>query len=98
MPLPDRRLSGSWKALGGLVRAEAAVEGGTLSGVRITGDFFVFPPKAVEELERALEGVAVERGALEAAASSVLDRVDVEAVGLGPRYVANAFLGPQDGR
>lgn len=94
MPPTERTLSGAWKARGGLVRAEAILEGGTLSTVRITGDFFIYPPEALEDLERALEGKAAERHAIEEAAATVLDRDDVEAVGFGSSDVANALLGP----
>jgi lipoate-protein ligase A len=87
-------VSGAWKAPGGLVRADATVRDGRLEGVELTGDFFIFPHEALEELEAALGGVEMERAAVERAAATVLERPDVEALGVGPKDVANALLGP----
>ncbi len=87
-------VSGAWKAPGGLVRADATVKDGRLEGVELTGDFFIFPHEALEELESALGGVDLERATVERAAAAVLGRPGVEALGMGPLDVANALLGP----
>ncbi len=51
-------LSAVRKVPGGkTVKVEVQVEGGRIKKVVISGDFFAYPPEAVEELERALEGV-----------------------------------------
>lgn len=44
---------------GKLVRVSVASERGMIAGVRITGDFFVHPEEALEELEKALRGASV---------------------------------------
>ena len=87
-------VSGAWKAPGGLVRADATLRDGRLEGVELTGDFFIFPHEALEELEAVLAGAPFERGGVERAAATVLARADVEALGLGPADIANALLGP----
>jgi len=87
-------VSGAWKAPGGLVRADATLRDGRLEGVEVTGDFFIFPHEALEELESALAGAPLEREGVERAAASVLARPDVEALGFGPADIANALLGP----
>ena len=87
-------VSGAWKAPGGLVRADATVRDGRLEGVELTGDFFIFPHEALEELESALGGAEMVRAAVERAAATVLGRPDVEALGVGAQDVASALLGP----
>jgi len=87
-------VSGAWKAPGGLVRADATLRDGRLEGVEVTGDFFIFPHEALEELEAALAGAPFEREGVERAAATVLGRADVEALGLGPADIASALLGP----
>ena len=89
----EELLSGAWKAPGGLIRVDAHVSHGRLHHVRITGDFFIYPDSALEELEGALDGMPLERLALETAVGTVLSRSDVEAVGFGPEDVVNAILG-----
>jgi len=51
---------------GKLLKVTVRSEGGVIQDVRITGDFFVHPEDAVEEMERAL------RGARAAAVRSIL--------------------------
>lgn len=45
------------KAPGGLLRATFQLNDGRLHGVFLSGDFFSYPPDAVEHLEAALEGL-----------------------------------------
>jgi lipoate-protein ligase A len=87
-------LSGAWKAPGGLIRADFRASEGLLIEVRLTGDFFLYPQDALEELERALSGVRLTRSDLMSATAEVMDRSEVEAVGFGPEDVVNAILGP----
>ncbi len=48
------------KAKGGkLVRVEVASEGGLITDVRITGDFFAHPEEGVEQVEKALRGASI---------------------------------------
>jgi lipoate-protein ligase A len=44
---------------GKLLKVTVRSEGGVIQEVRITGDFFVHPEDAVEEMERALRGARV---------------------------------------
>lgn len=49
------------KAPGGLLRATFQTDDGRLGQVFLSGDFFSYPPEAVEKLEAALEGVSRDR-------------------------------------
>jgi len=51
---------GEHKAKKGLIRIEFDEENGVAEHVRITGDFFVHPEEAVQELEKRLEGHRIE--------------------------------------
>ncbi len=48
---------------GKTVKVEVRVEEGVIREVVISGDFFAYPPEAIEELERALVGASVEEAA-----------------------------------
>jgi hypothetical protein len=85
-------ISGAWKASGGLLRVDAKATDGIILEVRVTGDFFVYPRVAVDELEGAMAGVPLDRGATVEAAASVLEREDVEAVGFTSEDLARAFF------
>ncbi|GAA4833544.1 biotin/lipoate A/B protein ligase family protein [Saccharopolyspora rosea] len=85
-------MHGEYKVPGGkLVVADLEVVGGRLSGVRVSGDFFLEPDEALEEINRSLEGAAADSDAEE------LGRLvraglsgGVRMVGFGPEAVATA--------
>ena len=84
---------GMFKAPGGLVRATTAVRDGVIIGVVLSGDFFMEPAEARQELQDALVGVAFRPDDVLRAAKSVLDRVD--APGLDAADVTAAVLADQ---
>ena len=49
-----------YKAPGGLLRAIFRLEEGRIHDVSLSGDFFLYPAEALEELENALEGLTPE--------------------------------------
>lgn len=80
---------------GKTVKVEVVVEGGVLRDVLISGDFFAYPPEAIEEMESSLRGVradpeAVERvvmsfrGKLQLVGISLEDIVELLREALGP--------------
>jgi lipoate---protein ligase len=83
---------GEYKVPGGkLVAADVAVEDGTLSTVRISGDFFLEPDDALESIDRALTGLpedssVAQMSALVAAAIGP----DAHLIGFDPDAVAIA--------
>ena len=74
---------------GKLVRVTASFED-TIETVRITGDFFLEPPDAREDLEAAIEGhpVDVSEGEL----IEAIERVDAQLIGFAPSDLAEATL------
>jgi lipoate-protein ligase A len=51
------------KAPGGLMRADFGLQDGRFTHVSLSGDFFCFPAKAVDRLEKDLEGQRIEQAA-----------------------------------
>lgn len=72
---------------------DLSVNGGRLQGVRVTGDFFLEPPEALTELNRALED-APEDSAQEELTSLVEDSLPprTEMIGFSPEAVARAAV------
>ncbi len=58
------RAANIYKAEKGLIRVSAEIDGGTIREIRITGDFFMLPERAVLRLEGLLKGKAFERRAI----------------------------------
>jgi lipoate-protein ligase A len=80
----------SVKVSGGkLVRVHAAYDT-AFEDVNITGDFFLEPPKALQELEKAVEGLSVDTGR-----HVIVDRledIDARLIGFSREDVADALL------
>ncbi|MFY3300807.1 lipoate protein ligase C-terminal domain-containing protein [Achromobacter xylosoxidans] len=61
-------MHGEYKVPGGkLVVADLEVRDGRLADVRISGDFFLEPPEALEAINRGLNGLLADAGELELA-------------------------------
>ena len=69
---------------GKLIAAEAEAEGGRIVRVKITGDFFMHPEEAIEELEGSLTGVPVDEGSLEEAMNGFFGSRSIELIGVAP--------------
>jgi lipoate-protein ligase A len=67
---------------GKLIAAEAEAEGGQIVRVKITGDFFMHPEEAIEELEDSLTGVAVDEGSLKEALNNFFEGRSIELIGV----------------
>ena len=50
-----------FKAPKGVIKVELELEDGVISHISLSGDFFMYPEDALEELERALIGVRGDR-------------------------------------
>jgi len=80
------------KILGGkLIRVECTVEKKILFGIVVTGDFFLHPEDAIQELERELTGLRAEPEIL---SSHVLEffRKGYKLVGATPEDFAKAVV------
>ncbi len=77
------------KAPGGLLRALAEVREGALATVSLSGDFFFYPEERLTDLERALEGVPLEK--LEEVVSRFYVAHEIESPGVTPRDFAQVL-------
>ena len=87
-------MHGEYKTPSGkLVVVDFGVEDGRLSGVVVSGDFFLEPPEALADIVRALEGTRADLGE-EGFASRIRDSLgeDVEMVGFSPEAISRATV------
>jgi len=85
-------MRGDYKTPGGkLVTVDFDVNGGHLRNVRVTGDFFLYPEEALEDIRAALEGLPTSE-----TTEGIIARIDralpegAEMVGFSPEAVAIA--------
>ncbi len=81
-----------FKAPKGVIKVELELEGNLISRIAITGDFFMYPEEAIEQLERALVGVEADREKLLAVVRDFYDRSGVRTPAVRPEHWAEAIL------
>jgi lipoate-protein ligase A len=79
------------KTPGGLIRVTAVNQNGSLKDVHISGDFFFFPAERLLDLEKALDGLPVETGAIAQAVTAFYSQHRVESPGVAPADFASAL-------
>jgi hypothetical protein len=86
-------MHGEYKVPGGkLVVADVHVDGGALARVSISGDFFLEPPEALAEIDRALTGLPADSSETELAlAIAAALPTGTEMFGFSPEAVAVAI-------
>ena len=86
-------MHGEYKTPGGkLVIVDFEVDGGALADVRITGDFFLYPEDALDDIVRAVEGLPAGSNAQEIAyAVECAVAPSVALVGFSPEAIAFAI-------
>jgi lipoate-protein ligase A len=77
------------KVQGGLIRADYEVMEGRLNKVVLSGDFFCYPEKAIEQLEAKLEGQAMEEAII--LLHQFYSKGDIETPGISAEDWANLF-------
>jgi lipoate-protein ligase A len=85
-------MRGDYKTVGGkLVTVNFDVQGGNLTNVQVSGDFFLYPEEALGAIRQALEGLPA-ASAEQALAQSVRAALgpEVTLVGFSPEAVAKA--------
>jgi hypothetical protein len=81
-----------FKAPKGVIKVELEMDGEKISRVSISGDFFMYPEEALGELEKALAGVAAERGALLKAVEGFYRETGAETPMVEPGHWVEAVL------
>lgn len=90
---------GEYKTVGGkLVIVDFGVVNDELTSVSVSGDFFLEPAEALEQINSAIEGLPVS-APQEVLATAILDALDpdVEMIGFSPEAVAIAVRRGIDG-
>ena len=83
---------------GKLIRVTVVSEEGVIRGVSISGDFFTMPfAGAVEGLEEALVGVALDREALAEAVAGAYERLGLMVFGAGQEDFVEVLMKAQAG-
>jgi lipoate-protein ligase A len=72
------------KTPGGLVRVSAVKQDNTIEQVHISGDFFFYPAETLPELERSLQGIQLEPGAVLSKLDNFYKVNRIESPGLTP--------------
>lgn len=81
-----------FKAPKGVIKVELELSGDVISLISLSGDFFMYPEDALEELERALMGVRTDRGSLLEAVRRFYDSMGVRTPMVEPEHWVEAIL------
>lgn len=81
-----------FKAPKGVIKVELKLSGDKISSISLSGDFFLYPEEAIEELERALVGVDAKREALLAAVQKFYKSTGAQTPMVEPEHWAEAIL------
>ena len=81
-----------FKAPKGVIKVELELSGDVISLISLSGDFFMYPEDALEELERTLMGVRIDRGSLLKAVRRFYDSMGVRTPMVEPEHWVEAIL------
>jgi hypothetical protein len=81
-----------YKAPKGVIKVELEMAENKISRISLTGDFFMYPEEAIEELERALEGVDASKEALLEAVRNFYSSRGVRTPMVEPEHWVEAVL------
>jgi len=81
-----------FKAPKGVIKVELELSGDVISLISLSGDFFMYPEDALEELERTLMGVRIDRGSLLEAVRRFYDSMGVRTPMVEPEHWVEAIL------
>ncbi|MGM5482672.1 MAG: lipoate protein ligase C-terminal domain-containing protein [Nanobdellota archaeon] len=73
---------------GKLLRIDADINK-KINFIRITGDFFIHPESALEEIEKSLEGVSLEN--VEKVLQTFIESKNIQIIGFKPSDLAEAL-------
>jgi hypothetical protein len=75
-----------------VIKVELEMAGNKISRISISGDFFMYPEEALGALERALEGVEVQKDALLATVQKFYSSTGTLTPMLEPKHWVEAIL------
>ncbi len=85
-------LYAEFKAPKGVIKVELEMANGRISRVSLSGDFFMYPEEAIEELERVLEGVEAKKEALLVAVRKFYSLTGAKTPMLEPEHWVEAIM------
>ncbi len=83
---------GEFKAPKGVIKVSLALTEGVISEVRISGDFFMYPEEALDELERMLVGAKAGRAELSALIEQFYEQRHIQTPMLTPDCFVEAIM------
>jgi hypothetical protein len=83
---------GVHKSRGGLIRCDLTLEGNQILKVTISGDFFLYPEEALEDLTNALKGLPFEEQTLLEAIERVYADRNIVSPGCTPLDFTQAIM------
>lgn len=81
-----------FKAPKGIIKVELSLAGDTISKISISGDFFMYPEDALEQLEKALFGTKVDFDSLISAVKSFYKATGACTPMLEPEHWVEAIM------
>ena len=75
---------GRHKSKGGLIRAFVKLEGNRIEDIAFSGDFFLFPETAIEQIAQSLKGANATSDSVLLAVRSVYESEGITAPGTAP--------------
>lgn len=74
---------------GKLLRIEADIDNNTINSIKITGDFFMHPETALEDIERMLKGVKLDD--VESLLHDYIEKNNMQVIGFSAKDLAEAL-------
>lgn len=81
-----------FKAPKGIIKVSLKLDGDSISEIRISGDFFMYPEEALDELEGRLVGVRADRESLLEALEKFYSETKVETPMIEPKHFVEAIM------
>lgn len=90
--------TGEYKIPGGkLVRIELDVKEQKIDSIKITGDFFLHPERALEQIELQLVGTPLGKKKLEDKLNAVLEQFNAQLLGVNKAQLAECIMSTAQG-
>lgn len=83
---------GIHKSKGGLIRSFVKVKDGVITEIVLSGDFFLFPESAIEQLVKSLTGTGATEEAVRAAVQQVYESEGIQSPGTTPEDFARSIM------
>lgn len=83
---------GRHKSRGGLIRSFVKLEGNLIKDIAFSGDFFLFPETAIEQITQSLKGVSATSDSVLIAVRSVYESQGITAPGTAPEDFTTSIM------